>query len=113
MLNDMIIVQSAASAFNNAALAAPAFLLWAILMLPLYVAIYWFGGEFMARIGWNRNNLLGKVSFWTVVFVFAWTVMFGGNYAVLRDNLSVLPMLTAVIVFVSAGKQSRCPDYGP
>lgn len=102
MLNDTIIVQSAASAFNNAALAAPAFLLWAILMLPLYVAIYWFGGEFMARIGWNRNNLLGKVSFWTVVFVFAWTVMFGGNYAVLRDNLSVLPMLTAVIVFVSS-----------
>lgn len=102
MLNDMAIVQSAASAFNNAALVAPAFLWWAILMLPLYVAVYWYGCDFMTRIGWNRGNLLAKVSFWTVVFVFAWTVMFGGNYAVLRDNLSVLPMLTAVIVFLSS-----------
>ena len=102
MLNDMVIVQSAASAFNNAALAGPAFLWWAILMLPLYVAVYWYGCDFMARIGWNRSNLLTKVSFWTVVFGGAWTVLFGGNYAVLRDDLSVLPMLTAVIVFLSS-----------
>ena len=102
MLNDMAIVQSAASAFNNAALAGPAFLWWAALMVPLYVAVYWYGCDFMARIGWNRSNLLTKVSLWTVVFVFAWTVLFGGNYAVLRDNLSVLPMLTAVIVFLSS-----------
>jgi hypothetical protein len=56
----------------------------------------------MARIGWNRSNLLNKLSLWSVVFVFAWIVLFGGNYAVLRDNLSVLPMLTAVIVFLSS-----------
>jgi hypothetical protein len=102
MLNDMVIVQSAASAFNNSALAAPAFLWWAVLMLPLYVAVYWYGCDFMTRIGWNRSNLLNKLSLWTVVFVFAWIVLFGGNYAVLRDNLSVLPMLTAVIVFLSS-----------
>ncbi len=102
MLNDMAIVQSAASAFNNAALVAPAFLWWAILMLPLYVAVYWYGCDFMMRIGWNRGNLLAKVSFWTVVFGGAWTVLFSGNYAVLRDDLSVLPMLTAVIVFLSS-----------
>lgn len=102
MLNDMAIVQSAASAFNNAALFEPAFLWWAILMLPLYVAVYWYGCDFMARIGWNRGNLLAKVSFWTVVFGGVWTVLFSGNYAVLRDDLSVLPMLTAVIVFLSS-----------
>lgn len=102
MLNDMAIVQSAASAFNNAALVGPAFLWWAILMLPLYVAVYWYGCDFMTRIGWNRGNLLAKVSFWTVVFGGVWTVLFGGNYAVLRDDLSVLPMLTAVIVFLSS-----------
>ena len=102
MLNDMAIVQSAASAFNNAALVAPAFLWWAILMLPLYVAVYWYGCDFMTRIGWNRGNLLAKVSFWTVVFGGVWTVLFSGNYAVLRDDLSVLPMLTAVIVFLSS-----------
>ena len=102
MLNDMAIVQSAASAFNNAALVTPAFLWWAILMLPLYVAVYWYGCDFMTRIGWNRGNLLAKVSFWTVVFGGVWTVLFSGNYAVLRDDLSVLPMLTAVIVFLSS-----------
>ena len=71
-------------------------------MLPLYVAVYWYGCDFMTRIGWNRGNLLAKVSFWSVVFGGVWTVLFGGNYAVLRDDLSVLPMLTAVIVFLSS-----------
>src|SRR5574344_1113072 len=34
MFDDAIIVQSAVSAFNNAALYAPAFLWWAVLSIP-------------------------------------------------------------------------------
>ncbi len=102
MFDYVSVVQSAVSAFNNAALVGPAFLWWAVLMLPLFYMVYLYAGDFIKRIGWNRDNLLSQVSVWTVIFIFIWVVLFGGNYAVLRDDLSVLPMLTAVIVFLSA-----------
>ena len=102
MLNEFTVVQSAVSAFNNAALVGPAFLWWAVLMLPLFFMVCLYGNDFIARIGWKRDNLLSKVSVWTVGFILVWIIMFGGNYAVLRDNLSVLPMVTAVIVFLSS-----------
>lgn len=102
MLNDITVVQSAVSAFNNAALVMPAFLWWSVLMLPLFFMVRLYGNDFIARIGWNRDNLLSKVSVWTAFFIFCWIVLFGGNYAVLRDNLSVLPMMTAVIVFLTS-----------
>ena len=38
MFESSMIVQSAISAFNNAALAAPAFLWWAILAVPVFMA---------------------------------------------------------------------------
>ena len=40
MLNDITVVQSAVSAFNNAALLAPAFLWSALLATPLFVIVY-------------------------------------------------------------------------
>ena len=102
MFEDIVVVQSAVSAFNNAALWSPAFLWWGMLVTPLLVVVYWFADALMKRLGWNRGNILKHVSMWTVGMTFAWLVLFGGNYAVLRDGLSVLPMMTAVIVFLSA-----------
>ena len=102
MFNNISVVQSAISAFNNAALVGPAFLWWALLMVPLFYMVRLYGNDFIARVGWQSDNLLSKVSVWTVGFVLCWVVLFGGNYAVLRDDLSVLPMITAVIVFLSA-----------
>ena len=102
MLEDLTVVQSAVSAFNNAALWAPAFLWWALLMLPLFAFVVKCGGVFVKHIGWNRENLINKVAFWTAIFVFLWMVLFAGNYGVLRDSLSVLPMLNATILFLSS-----------
>lgn len=102
MFEDIVVVQSAVSAFNNAALWAPAFLWWGMLATPLFIAIYWCAGTLLNKLGWTRNNILSHVSMWTVVFTFAWIVLFGGNYNVLRDSLSVLPMMVAAIVFLSA-----------
>ena len=102
MLNDIIIVESAISAFNNAALWMPAFLWWSILALPLFVVVYWCRDAIMTRIGWTRNNILECVSMWTAGLTLVWIVLFGGNYGILRDNLSVLPMMTAVIVFLTS-----------
>ncbi|MBR4892027.1 MAG: hypothetical protein IKZ34_02495 [Alphaproteobacteria bacterium] len=100
MLQDIAVVQSAVSAFNNVALVGPAFLWWALLMLPLFMLVRLYGNDFVARVGWKNNVLLKKVSVWTVGLTGVWVVLFGGNYAVLRDDLSVLPMLTATILFL-------------
>lgn len=102
MFDDIVVVQSAVSAFNNAALWAPAFLWWGMLATPLFIVIYWCSGVLLNKLGWTRNNILRQVSLWTVVLTFAWIVLFGGNYNVLRDSLSVLPMMVAVIIFLSA-----------
>jgi hypothetical protein len=102
MLNDFIVVESAISAFNNAALWMPAFLWWTILALPLFVVIYWCADTVMTRIGWTRKNILDRATMWVAGLTCAWVVMFGGNYAVLRDSLSILPMMTATILFLTS-----------
>lgn len=102
MFSDAVIVQSAVSAFNNAALVAPAFLWWTILAVPIFIMAHFCGNMFLGRIGWNQENILNRVSIWTIGLTFLWVVLFGGNYTVLRDGLSALPLMTAVIVFLTS-----------
>ena len=102
MFDESLIVQSAVSAFNNAALVGPAFFWWALLAVPLFALVYFCGGAFLQRIGWNKNNIVINASLATVIFTLAWVVLFGGNYAVLRDNATVLPFMIAAIVFIGA-----------
>lgn len=102
MFDESIIVQSAISAFNNAALAAPAFLWWTVLAIPLFVLVYFCGNAFLEKIGWNKDSLTNKFSLLTVVLSLAWIVLFGGNYDVLRDNATVLPFMVAAISFVAS-----------
>lgn len=100
MFNDVIVVQSAVSAFNNAALMAPAFLWWAILAVPLFVLVYFCGAVATARLGWNRGNIMSRAAMVAVVLTLCWVVMFGGNYGVLRDAATVMPFMTAAILFL-------------
>lgn len=102
MFEDIVVVQSAVSAFNNAALWSPAFLWWAFLALPLFVIVWKFGRDIAVRFGFNNDNLLGRVSAWCAALTFGWIVLFGGNYAVLRDGVSVLPLMNAGIVFLTS-----------
>ncbi len=102
MFDDAIIVQSAISAFNNAALVAPSFLWSALLTLPLYWVAWVFGGKIAERLHWARGNIMDRASLWTVVITFGWVVLFGGNYGVLRDDTSTLPFMIAAILFVSS-----------
>lgn len=101
MFEDSIIVQSAISAFNNAALIAPAFLWSAVLTAPLYALVWMFGDKIADKIGWNRTNLLNRASLWTAIITFGWIVLFSGNYGVLRDDMSTLPFMVAAIIFVT------------
>ena len=100
MFDEAIVVQSAISAFNNAALAAPAFLWTALLAVPLFVLVYFCGGAFLTKLGWNRANIMSRSALATVGLTFMWMILFGGNYIVLRDGGSVLPFLVATIVFL-------------
>ena len=100
MFDDAIIVQSAISAFNNAALYAPAFLWSALLTLPLFILSWMFGGKILNQIGWSQNDMVARGSMWSVIIAFGWLVLFGGNYGVLRDDTSTLPFMIAAIVFV-------------
>ena len=101
MLNDTVIVQSAISAFNNAALVSPAFLWWTLLAIPLFVIVFWFSAQIRQRLQWNSENIISKSAVWIAGLTGAWVVLMGGNYAVLRDNTSVLPETVAVIVFLA------------
>ena len=102
MFESTMIVQSAISAFNNAALAAPAFFWWALLAMPLFVMVAFYGGDFIRRIGWNNDNIASRASLVTIILTLMWVVLFGGNYGVLRDNITVLPFMVAAIVFVAS-----------
>lgn len=102
MFNDIVVVESAVSAFNNAALVAPAFFLLALLMCPLFVVVFWCRDAIMEKIKWTPGNMLNKISMWTAILTLVWIVLFGGNYGVLRDNLSVLPGTIATIVFLTS-----------
>lgn len=101
MFEDITVVPSAISAFNNAALVAPAFLWNALLCLPIFVAAFWFGRTYKEKANLNKYLSWPRASFWTVVMVIVWFVLMGGNYSVLRDGVSVLPWLSAVLLFVS------------
>ncbi len=101
LLQDSLIVQSAVSAFNNAALFDPAFFWVALLMLPLFIVVKVYGKLFLDSVGWKKDNIMHNIVFWTVGLSVAWILLFGGNYNVMRDNVSLVPFITAFVGFVA------------
>ena len=102
MFDSSLIVQSAVSSFNNAALVAPVFFWSALLSLPLFMIIYMFGDKILERF-FPTEKLRGvRISLCIEVVIFAWLVLMSGNYAVLRDPLSVLPFLVSGTLFALA-----------
>lgn len=102
MFNESLVVQSAISAFNNAALIAPTFFWLGILALPLMALAYFYGADFMRKIGWHADDLLRNSAVFGVVVTLLWLISFGGNYNVLRDGQSVLPFCVSAVVFACA-----------
>ena len=102
MFDENLVVASAVSAFNNAAVAAPAFFWNALLGVPLFVAVYLIGRNFSDKIGFRPYVTSNRISFWTVVVTAVWIVLCGGNYGVLRDGVSLVPWITAAILLVAS-----------
>lgn len=104
MFNDTIIVQTAISTFNNAALVSPMFFWTGILLLPLFFVAYKYGAAVieLSNNAWLKNakNRVFNFSLIALVLIFAWLAFIGGNYEVLRDTASVLPFAIAGLFFV-------------
>lgn len=101
MFDESLVVASATSAFNNFAVVPPAFLWNAVLVTPLLFGIYMFVRRFADKCGIKPYITMERMTFWTVVLTALWVVLMGGNYVVLRDGVSLLPWITAAILFVS------------
>jgi len=100
MFEDMLIVNTAISSFNNAALYAPFFLVVGVMTLPLLFMSYVYGYDFVSKFGWNRGNFDNQIGFWTSLSLLLWLMLFGGNYAVIRDGISVLSAVLSIVLFI-------------
>ena len=99
MFDDVLVLSTAISSFNNAALYSPFFIVVGLLTFPLFFMVYIYGKDFVSKIGWNENNVNSQVSLWTTTILLIWLMLFGGNYAVIRDGVSLLPVLISFVLF--------------
>ncbi len=113
MFNDLSIVSTAVSSFNNAALFSPYFFVVALFCAPLYYMVWLYGRDILTKLKWN-SNIGTKIGFWSVLFLTGWLMIFGGNYAAIRDGISLLPTLISVVLFTSMiyiVQQSKSLNY--
>lgn len=101
MFNEISIVSTAINSFNNAALVAPYFLAIALLTLPLFLIVYLYGRDIMGKINLTGRDIDTKTGFWSIGIFALWLLIFGGNYAVIRDGISLLNIMIAFVLFVS------------
>ena len=98
MFNDVFITPTALSSFNNAALYSPFFMAVGLLTLPVLFILYLYGDDFIAKLGWKNHSIDDYVAFFSSMFLSFWLMLFGGNYAVIRDDVSVLPLSIAFVL---------------
>lgn len=101
MFNDTSIVATAISSFNNAALYGPYFFVVALFSIPLFLMVFLYGRDFVTKTGWEGSDFESKVVFWGVVSLMLWLLLIGGNYAVIRDSISLLPVMISIVLFGS------------
>lgn len=113
MFSELSIVSTAISSFNNAALFSPYFFIVGVLSIPLFYFVYLYSGDILSRLKWNRSTE-SMIGFWSVLFLTIWLLIFGGNYAVIRDGISLLSIMIAICLFVSIVyivKQAKALNY--
>lgn len=100
MFDELFIASTAVSSFNNAALLNPFFFATGLLSLPVLIIVFLYGRDFVSKFGWTNQNAESKTGFWSAVALVIYIVLFGGNYAVIRGGISLLPVLLAIVLFV-------------
>lgn len=114
LIDPALVVSSAASSFNNAAISAPSFFWMGLLMLPLFVLVYFFGNAMLEKLNWTPKWRTVNFALAFEIIVFAWIILMSGNYAVLRDEVSNLPFVIAITLFaVTASIVQRVKTINP
>ena len=113
-----LVVQSAISSFNNAAIMAPTFLWSFLLMLPLFALVYFYGNDFINSISWldfkTPKSKITVLTFFAELAIFVWLILMPGNYAVLREPTSVLPFIISGVLFlVTASMIQKLKEINP
>ncbi|MCL1786122.1 MAG: hypothetical protein FWG39_03165 [Alphaproteobacteria bacterium] len=106
MLDNQVIVSSAVSTFNNAALWEPGFLWAAILALPLFALAWIMGHDIFGRFLSNAKTRERRFVFPIVLVMFVWAISHG-NFGVIRDGTSLVVILNAIILWLGAIWLSR------
>ncbi|MBR5904502.1 MAG: hypothetical protein IKZ49_03130 [Alphaproteobacteria bacterium] len=99
MFDNLFIVSTAISAFNNNALVGPFFFAVGLLMIPMFLMVYVYGKDFVNKFGWNDKNIDNQSGLWIISSLVLWLFLFGGNYAVIRDGISLLPLILSAVLF--------------
>ncbi|MDR1207158.1 MAG: hypothetical protein LBK26_01975 [Rickettsiales bacterium] len=103
MIDGSMVVQSAISSFNNAALAAPDFFWMSALCLPIFIAAWIFAGQIYNRFFENGKCdacILG------IAAIAIW-ILSRQNFGVLRENFSWAGILLTICLFLAAALLSR------
>lgn len=99
MFNDGSIASTAISSFNNAALFGAQFFAIALLSLPIFYVLFSYSRKILSDFKLDGRNTHEKIVFWSVALLALWMLIFGGNYAVMRDGISLLPLMLSCILF--------------
>ena len=101
-----MVVQSAISTFNNAALRAPDFFWVALLCLPVFVAAWMFAPQLAERFLPDKKTRDYRLSVLAVALIFLW-VLTHENFAVLRDGASYIGIVAAFVLYFCTAFLSR------
>ncbi len=99
MFNDAVVATTAISSFNNAALYGPFFLVAGLFTMPLLFVVYLYADNFAEKFGFTHNPN-AHIGFFASLFLALYLMLFGGNYAVIRDGISLVPIMIGLILFV-------------
>ncbi|MCL2018064.1 MAG: hypothetical protein FWG80_04830 [Alphaproteobacteria bacterium] len=98
MFDASLVVQSAISTFNNAALRAPDFFWVALLCLPLFVVAWVMAPQISDLFLQDKKTRNYKVSILAIILIFGW-VLTHENFNVLRDGASYVNVLAAFVLY--------------
>lgn len=101
MLENSLVVQSAISTFNNAALRAPDFFWLALLCLPVFAVFWIFAPQIADRFAQSPKDRMRAASTVAIAAIFVWILTHQG-FGTLRDGAGASYVGTVLAVMLCA-----------
>ncbi|MDR2268652.1 MAG: hypothetical protein LBD94_00530 [Rickettsiales bacterium] len=94
------IVASAITSFNNAALVEPNFVWTAVLMLPVFIAVWKIAPELLDFFFPGKKSRDYNFAFLAEAMLVVWLIFNHGNWQSIRDGTGFLPYLVSAVLFL-------------